>query len=157
MAKFRTIYDHVVVASNSGTQMVKDYQSVVDDDGSRHLVVVGEHSLYDEIQSYKESCDLKKIIERFQLTGDVSLLQQKQGFYADVTEYPKTMAEMIQLSDYARDLFAQLSPDDRAIFNNNIEEFLVSMSSQDDKFSKLYNKYNQDPVPEVAESEVTNE
>lgn len=156
MAKFRTIYDRERITSCVGDPMVNDYESVVDKDGSRHLEIVGQHSLYDEIQAFKDSCDLKKIIEKFQLTGDVSLLQQKQGFYADVTEYPQTMAEMIQLSDYARKIFDSLPVDDKALFNNNIEEFLVSMSSQDDKYKAIYDKYNPEPTAPV-ESEVFNE
>ena len=47
----------------------------VDEEGHHILVKVGEKNLDDEIQLYKDSCDIKVIIERM-MNGDVATIKQ---------------------------------------------------------------------------------
>lgn len=133
--KYRTIYDRRISVSNPGSDMVADFVSVYDEDGKRKVVKSGYYSLYDEIQSYRESCDLKSILARYVQTGDESLLKRREAVFADVTLMPKTYAEMLQLSNAAENLFKALSPDKREIFNNNPDEFLASFGT--DKFNEV--------------------
>lgn len=62
------------------------------EDEERHhiLVKTGEKNLDDEIQLYKDSCDIKVIIERM-MNGDVATIKQlaTPGIYGDVNDYPQ--------------------------------------------------------------------
>ena len=66
---------------------IKEWQ--VDEEGHHILVKVGEKNLDDEIQLYKDSCDIKVIIERM-MNGDVNTIKQlaSPGLYGDVNDYP---------------------------------------------------------------------
>lgn len=133
--KFRTIFDRRISVSNPGSAMVDDFVSIYDEDGKRKVVKNGQYSLWDEIQSYRESCDLKMILKRYQQTGDESLLERRKGVYADVTNMPKTYAEVLNLTNAAEQLFASLDKDKKLIFNNNPDEFLASIGT--DRFNEV--------------------
>lgn len=61
-----------------------------DEEGHHILVKVGEKNLDDEIQLYKDSCDIKVIIERM-MNGDAATIRQlaAPGLYGDVNDYPE--------------------------------------------------------------------
>lgn len=152
MSKFRTVYDRIECFSNPGNPIQPEYDVAKDEDGQNILKVVGEYSLYDKIQSYKDSCDLQLILEKFKLTGDPSVINQKQTFYADVTEYPQNYAEMLNLSKKAEEFFYNLPSDDRDKFNNDPDVFFSSIGT--DKFNEIFNS-SADVVDDViSESEV---
>lgn len=154
--EFRKTYERKRMTSNPGSRMENEYKVVKDDDGDTVLKKVGEYCLYDQIQSYKDSCDLNKIIEKFKITGDPSLLMQKQTFYADVTEYPKSYAEMLQTYQAAKEFFYSLPVDDRAKFNNDPDQFYSSIGSE--TFNSIFSTPKSESVDIVEESEVvTNE
>lgn len=154
--EFRKTYERKRMTSNPGCRMENEYKVVKDDDGDTILKKVGEYCLYDQIQSYKDSCDLNKIIEKFKITGDPSLLMQKQTFYADVTEYPKSYAEMLQTYQAAKEFFYSLPVDDRAKFNNDPDQFYSSIGSE--TFNSIFSITQSESVDVVEESEVvTNE
>lgn len=62
----------------------------VDEEGHHILKKVGEKNLDDEIQLYKDSCDIKIIVERM-MNGDVNTIKQlaSPGLYGDVNDYPE--------------------------------------------------------------------
>ena len=62
----------------------------VDEEGHHILVKVGEKNFDDEIQLYKDSCDIKVIIERM-MNGDVATIKQlaSPGLYGDVNDFPQ--------------------------------------------------------------------
>ena len=151
--EFRKTYERVRMTSNPGSRMVKEHKIIVDEKGDSILSIVGEFSLYDQIQAFADSCDLQKIIQKFQLTGDPSVLMQKQTFYADVTEYPKSYAEMLQTYQKSKDFFFSLPADDRAKFNNDPDQFYSAIGS--DIFNEIFNTTGVDAVDVSGESEVT--
>lgn len=155
MAKFRTVYERNRVYSDSGSKMANEYKLIVNDDGESVFKKVGEFNLYDQIQSYKDSCDLEKIIEKFKITGDPSVLTQKQTFYADVTTYPQTYAEMLELSQKAKEMFYSLDNSDRAKFNNDPDQFFSSIGSE--KFNSIFNYNESVGEPNVESEDVNNE
>ena len=48
----------------------------------------GEFDIQDYIQSFYEDCDLYHLLAKVARTGDRSLLNQKQGVYADISNMP---------------------------------------------------------------------
>lgn len=133
-SKFRTQYDHKEVFSNPGSQYVLTYKPVYTDEGALDLVVDGKIDVYEQIQSFKESCELESILKRFQ-NGDVNALNQRLPYFADVTEMPDTLAGFLKLYQDAENTFAKLPADLRSQFNNSASEFFASAGS--DRFNKL--------------------
>ncbi len=126
---FRTQYERIRVNSESGKGDVVTYSIAYDPDtGERYLKESGKVNLYEQIQSYKESVDIHNILERF-ARGDVDVVNQRQGVFMDVTEMPKTFAEMYQRIADAEALFMQLPVEKRAKFNHNPVEYLSALSS----------------------------
>lgn len=150
MSKFRTVYNRERHTSDPGSEIAFEYGLEKDKNGASYLTITGKFNLYDQIQAYRDSCDLGLILDRFMKTGDVSILQQRQGFYADTTEYPKTYAEMLQLAQKAEEFFYTLDTDTRAEFNNDPDQFFASIGSE--KFNKIFSESVVDDIP--LESEV---
>lgn len=51
------------------------------------------------IQSFKEDTDIYVILKKFNMSGDISLLNQKQGFYEDISELPDNHFDLEYMSE----------------------------------------------------------
>ena len=74
------------------------------------LVETGKHSLYDEIQSHKDECTLETLLSRA-LNGDPNALNQRQGFYGDITNAPQTLSDVSRQLDDVNELKKQVPSD----------------------------------------------
>lgn len=116
--------------SKVGCRTVPVYSPVVKEDGQIELIQKGEHDLYAEIQSHKDSVDINRIIQRYS-NGDVSALQAKVTQYLDVTEMPKTYAEMLNTVIAGEKFFAELPADVKDKFDNNFYKFASTIGQSD--------------------------
>ena len=92
---FKTQFDkHERIFQNPGSPVKVTYAPQYDKNGVLDLVVSGQENLYDYIQSFAESCDIHVLLDRYR-DGDASVLSRVQGFYGDVTDMPKTYAEVL--------------------------------------------------------------
>lgn len=119
----------------AGERMQPTYKMTVDENGVRELKKTGQIDLYAQIQSFKDSCDINYILERF-AKGDVSALSKIQGVYGDFMNMPRTMAELSQRVIDAENLFNTLPLDVRQQFNFSPSEFFASIGS--DKFNAIF-------------------
>lgn len=70
--------------------LLPKYQWETDEEGHHYLVKVGEYDADAEIQLYKDSCDIKVIIDKL-LKGDtatITMLAQPSA-YGDVNDFPQ--------------------------------------------------------------------
>nr|DAW56675.1 MAG TPA: Scaffold protein [Microviridae sp.] len=109
---------------------------VADEDGNP--VPSGVRNLYDEIQSHREATELAVLLQRY-MQGDETALNQLQGVYEDVTDYPRTFAELYQRVHDAEESFNSLPPDLRAIFEDSPVSFWQSMGTPE--FNRRINEY----------------
>lgn len=131
MSKFRTMYDpHDRQVSNSGDREKPIYRAQLDEHGHLELIEDGKESVYDYIQSHRDSVDLHKILDRFQ-QGDVAALSRVQGVYADLTSMPKSYAEMLNAVIAGEQYFAGLPLEVRARFGHSFQQWMVSMDQPD--------------------------
>lgn len=131
MRKFPTMYDeHSRVHCNSGNAMKKVYKPIVHDDGVVDLEVAGQESLYDYIQSWKDSVDINTIMARY-ANGDVDALSKVQGAYGDFTQFPKTYAEMLNRVIQGKHMFASLPLEIREKYNHDFGQFIAAMDEPD--------------------------
>lgn len=142
--------------ANPGSRMHNDYEIQIDKKGHKTLKKVGEHDIYEEIQSFLEETKIENILARA-AAGDLNALNQRTGLYIDVTDSPKTLAEaqnaILKLGNY----FDSLPADIRAKFDNSKEKFVQEYGSEEwlnnmgFKVSEAAKTENIDFVPETSE------
>lgn len=144
--------DHKRCVAPTGSRIADKMSVVFDDHGHRHLEKVGETDRYAFIQSFKESVDLKQIIERCALSGDMSMLQKVQGTYGDYIGMPGDLRSLENLRMTAEGVYDRLSAELKA--KMSLSEFLESFTTQE-KFDALQSVLNPSSANSV-ESEVVN-
>lgn len=75
----------------SGDRYSQTYVMTIKD-GKKQLVEDGLNDDYEMIQSYLEETKIETIMRRLSM-GDMSVLNRKEGTYADMRNVPKTLAE----------------------------------------------------------------
>lgn len=139
------------------------FEERVDEKGNRYLAVVGRESIKDFIQASKEGTEISTILKRFSRTGDISILQQRPGFYCDITNLPSNLMEAQNHLIKLQKSFDHLPSDKKLEFDNSFDKFVKEVSSYDaKKFIDVFasgNKHNDtntgnhnlDPGKEIKE------
>lgn len=159
--EFKTQYDaRDRVFTDPGSPEHITYAGHYDEKGRVVLEESGRENLYDYIQSYAESCDIHVLMKRY-ANGDVDALSQKQGFYGDFLDFPKTYAEALNHMNEMERQFMALPVETREKFGNSFTEFLAA-SGEADFLERLGIKKESfvEPVPaipQVETKEVTKE
>lgn len=125
---------------SSGSRKRKIYEPYFTESGSRQLRCIGEDDIDDYIQSFRDSCDIKTILKRFEL-GDSSALMARSGFYGNFTNVPTTLAEFLNAQIKANQLFDSLPADLRSSFNNDANQFFVKIGTPEfEEIARNYSK-----------------
>lgn len=142
--------------SEPGTIEKLTYSPRFDKEGRLVLEPTGRENTYEYIQSFKDSVDIHKIMERFQ-AGDPTALQRAQGFYADLSGVPETYADMLNLVSAGREAFDSMPAETKEKFGNSFErwlstagtaEWLQIMQLGDETQSKMSTPEAEPPAPE---------
>lgn len=143
--QFKTQYDaRDRIFSDPGCPEHITYAGHYDEKGRVVLEESGRENIYDFIQSHAESCDIHVLMKRYQ-NGDFDALSQKQGFYGDFLDFPKTYAEALNHMNEMERQFMALPVETREKFGNSFTEFLAA-SAEPDFFDRLGIK--KEPVAE---------
>lgn len=114
--------------SNPGTPLHKVMHGEVKEDGTIRLIVDRIEDTDKIIDSFRESTDIHNIMARIE-AGDVSLLNSKKGFFADVTDMPKTYAEMLDLIEKGKYFFSHLPAEVKDQYNNDFNQFFADFDN----------------------------
>lgn len=129
--EFKTQYDaRDRVFTDPGSPEHITYAGHYDEKGRVVLEESGRENIYDFIQSHAESCDIHILLKRYQ-NGDVEALSQKQGFYGDFLDFPKTYAEALNHMNEMERQFMALPVETREKFGNSFTEFLAASAEPD--------------------------
>ena len=129
--QFKTQYDaRKRLFSNPGDPIHITYAGHYDEKGRVVLEESGRENIYDQIQSHAESCDIHVLMKRY-MNGDVSALSQAQGQFLDVTDFPKTYADMLNFVNDMERSFMSLPAEVRAKFGNSFSEYLAASGAPD--------------------------
>ena len=129
--EFKTQYDaRDRIFSDPGSPEHITYAGHYDEKGRVVLEESGRENLYDYIQSYAESCDIH-VLMKSNGNGDVDSLSQKQGFYGDFLDFPKTYAEALNHMNEMERQFMALPVETREKFGNSFTEFLAASGEAD--------------------------
>lgn len=99
------------------------------------------------VQSFRDSVDLSKIIDLVSKTGDTTLLNRRQGFYADITDIPQNQNDF---NDKINNFIDVLSGIDKDI----AKEVINGNMSNDEIYNLINTKYLQKSENKVEEKEV---
>ena len=90
-------------------------------------------------------------MKRYQ-NGDVAAFSQKQGFYGDFLDFPKTYAEALNHMNEMERQFMALPVETREKFGNSFTEFLAA-SAEPDFLDRLGIKKESvsEPVPDIPQ------
>lgn len=152
--QFKTQYDdRDRTFSDPGSPEHVTYAGHYDEKGRVVLEESGRENIYDFIQSHAESCDIHVLMKRYQ-NGDVDALSQKQGFYGDFLDFPKTYAEALNHMNEMERQFMALPVETREKFGNSFTEFLAA-SAEPDFLDRLGIKKEtaSEPVPAILHDE----
>lgn len=145
--KFRTRYTYEQhKPSCMGNHMKDVYELVVEKSGKKVVKKVGETDLQAAIDAEAASVDLRMILAQFE-AGDEGALERAKAFYADVSEIPVNLQEIMQLNQEGSKFFYSLPKDIRAIYGNDYMQFVVDPGRVVDALEKKQ--------PEVVKMEVT--
>ena len=114
--------------SNPGTPLHKVQHGEIQDDGTIKLVVDRLEDTDEIMAAEAPSTRIENILARIQ-AGDIGLLNQKKGFYGDVTEMPKTYAEMLDLMHKGEQFFNRLPANVKAEYNNDFNQFFADFDN----------------------------
>lgn len=148
--EFKTQYDaRDRIFSDPGSPEHITYAGHYDEKGRVVLEESGRENIYDFIQSHAESCDIHVLMKRYQ-NGDIDALSQKQGFYGDFLDFPKTYAEALNHMNEMERQFMSLPVETREKFGNSFTEFLAA-SAEPDFLDRLGIKKEpfSEPVPAI--------
>lgn len=152
--QFKTQYDaRERIFSDPGSPEHITYAGHYDEKGRVVLEESGRENIYDFIQSHAESCDIHVLMKRYQ-NGDFDALSQKQGFYGDFLDFPKTYAEALNHMNEMERQFMALPVETREKFGNSFTEFLAA-SAEPDFLERLGIKKDSasEPVPVIPQDE----
>lgn len=130
MSRWLTPFHRKSKSSPVGSKIRDTFIAKTDDDGNRRLVKTGEVNTYEEIQSFALDCDIKRIVERCQMTGDFTPLVQRQPMYMDCTEMPQDLMAAYAAMESAKDAYNSLTAKQKQAFEG-FEGFLSQFKTAD--------------------------
>lgn len=144
--------DKTLDNTNPGCRLVDQYKLSYLDDGTETLEVCGKIDVYEKIQSYRDQTDIKAIIDRCIITGDMREMYKQEGFYADMTIMPKSRVEALKSLAEAKNVWSQLPADVKEKFDNDVSKFFASAFT-DEWYKKLEVMPDKKEVIDVKEGE----
>lgn len=151
---FRTILDPPkVTVTPSGTKEEDIWQLKIDEKGNETFYIAGKTNVYEKIQAHLEETKLENILAKCIDTGDTTLLEQRQGFYADISEMPSTWIEAQNKIKNAENIFNNLPLEVRKQYDNNFNKYLADVGSK--TWLKNMGLLKEEAKEETANNEVT--
>ena len=115
----------VTVFSSSGSPVKDKFIMEVTSKGYPSLRKTGEHNVYDEIQSYREGCDLVAILQsfgnecpRFNPLG----FEEAEGFVNDFSDV-SSLGDLVNDGEAVKQFFNELPLEVRNCFDNSVHKF----------------------------------
>lgn len=92
--------------------------------GHLDIKVSGDFDLQAQIEAESCLCDINYLIDRFN-SGDVDALNKRQSFFADITSYPGSYREAVDILKEGRSFYDTLSSDEKKRYGG-FENFMNS-------------------------------
>lgn len=133
------------------TTTIKDYNLIQKPSGELDLVECGEHDIQEEIDSYKDDCDINLLIAKF-LNGDTTTGIGTPFTGSDITDIDTDINTAFQKMNELKSnpLFDEFLRSDTKITNKNL-------ANKFEEFLKEKNKKTKEPTEETKTEEIKSE
>lgn len=140
----------VDVASCPGSPVKDKFIMETTSKGYPSLRKTGEHNVYDEIQSYREGCDLSAILQSF---GNECPrfnpldYEEAEAFVNDFSDV-SSLGDLVNDGEAVKQFFSELPLEVRNCFDNSVHKFARDFTSEGflDSLKQAFNVPS-DPVP----------
>lgn len=106
-----------------GTKTEDVYKERIQKDGTKKLVKIKETNTYARIQEDKESCDIKKIIEKYGIDPNNSIVEIEETIN-DFTNMPNDINEIQNILLNAEETFNGASKEIKEYYENDFGKFV---------------------------------
>lgn len=135
----------------SGSKLRQTYVAVYDPNHNRQFLPDKKIDQYARIQSFKEQCLIENIIKRC-TGGDLTALNQMQGMYGDISEFPNDPRSMHDLLRRAKEVYDAVPKEERlSAFGGTFENFLATFGDNQSLDRYLQSRMT-NPTEEVPEN-----
>lgn len=148
MIKFDRLEHSKKFVSSPGSRFKEEFHGVVQEDGTIELVSDGFIDWYKEIQADAVGCSVPEIVARA-IQGDNTAWRKDSGFYGDVVDMPKTLAEVLNVVNDGRRQFDTLPLDIREKFDYSFEKWFATLGQE--SWIKNMGMIKEEPVQAPAE------
>lgn len=141
----------VDVASNPGSPVKEKFIMETTTKGYPSLRKTGEHNVYDEIQSYREGCDLSAILQSF---GNECPrfnpldFKEAEAFVNDFSDV-SSLGDLVNDGEAVKQFFSELPLEVRNCFDNSVHKFARDFTSEG-FLESLRTAFNVPPDPEPS-------
>lgn len=136
MMRFRTPYTEMKpVFCEPGKQMKVVYELKIDSKGKRDIVKVGTTDVQAAIDAEFPSVDFNMVLQRLE-NGDTDALMRAEAFYADVTDLPCNLADLMQMNEQGMKIFNEMPDEYRRLYSNDYMQFLCDPGKLVDEVNK---------------------
>lgn len=121
----------VTVVSCSGSPVKDKFIMETTTKGYPSLRKCGEHNVYDEIQSYREGCDLAAILQSFNgqcPRFDPLAFEEAEEFVNDFSNV-STLGDLVNDGESIKQFFSELPLEVRNNYDNSVHKFARDFSS----------------------------
>lgn len=146
----------VTVFSSSGSPVKDKFIMEVTSKGYPSLRKIGEHNVYDEIQSYREGCDLAAILQsfgnecpRFNPLG----FDEAEGFVNDFSDV-SSLGDLVNDGEAVKQFFNELPLEVRNCFDNSVHKFAREFTGEG-FLQTLRQAFNVSDTPEPSPNSPT--
>lgn len=147
-------HKRVFCSSGNDTTIVPKFALSVDNEGCQCLKQVGIHNLYQEIQNYKDGCDMASILSNLDpaqvggLMSSFDIGDLRNIGVIDITKIPKNYGDFLNRMKEASSIFEGLPNEVRSTFNYSPDLFLRSIGdgSIDSKLANFIDKHIDNPA-----------
>ena len=106
------------------------YIEKIDKNGASHLVEAEMYPFYDNIQKFKDDCDVYKILDRYE-NGDPDVAERlnvQGGSFGDFSDLPTDIIDIKNKLKSAETLFNNLPTNEKQECDNNVNVFLSRLT-----------------------------
>lgn len=136
--------------TEKGSRFAPVYSLKSKEAGNIELEVTGQKDVYSEIQSHRDSVDIKVIMARYEL-GDKDVLSKKQGAFIDVSDMPTNFADIMKTVITAEQNFNELPLDVRKEYDFDVAKYIADIGSE--KWLKVLGINSNEEAKEIGEKE----
>lgn len=113
-----------------GSGVKTSYHAKILKDGNIELEAVGVIDVQAMIESERTNSELRTLIAKYE-NGDINALNARQGFYADVTKFPGSLIDAMNVVNDAQFEFDKLPVDIKKQYSNDWRKWLAQFGSDD--------------------------